>query len=87
MLRNDLINLLAEHDNDIVTVSLKGLLVDVDSVTHARGQIVLTSTPRTCMARCSKLLQEILGRMRRKSKERRRRSHRLIVEFILVETP
>lgn len=45
MLRNDLINYLVEQDNDTVTVSLNGLLVDVESVSHARGQIVLILDP------------------------------------------
>ncbi|WP_161952674.1 hypothetical protein [Actinoplanes sp. TFC3] len=32
MLRNDLITLLAQHDNDTVTVTVNGHAVDVDTV-------------------------------------------------------
>lgn len=42
MLRNDLITLLAEaEDNNAVTVSVNGALVDVDSVSAQDGSIVL----------------------------------------------
>lgn len=41
MLRNDLITLLSEQDNNAVTVSLDGVLVDVDSVAIQAGSIVL----------------------------------------------
>lgn len=45
MLRNDLINLLAEKDNDNVAACIGGLLIDVDGVTVQRGNIVLVLTP------------------------------------------
>lgn len=45
MLRNDLINLLGERDNDTVTVDIGGILVDVDSVATDRGNIVLVLDP------------------------------------------
>lgn len=41
MLRNDLITLLGEQDNDAVTVDVGGILVDVDAVRNDRGSIVL----------------------------------------------
>lgn len=41
VLRNDLITQLSSRDNDAVTVSLNGYLIDVDAVTDARGGIVL----------------------------------------------
>jgi uncharacterized protein YmfQ (DUF2313 family) len=46
MLRNDLITLLAEaEDNNAVTVSVNGALVDVDSVSAQDGSIVLLLDP------------------------------------------
>jgi hypothetical protein len=41
MLRNHLIALLAEKDNDTVTVDLSGVLIDIDAVTGDRDCIVL----------------------------------------------
>jgi hypothetical protein len=46
MLRNYLITNLSQHDNDTVTVSVNGILIDVDSVTSDRGGIVLILDPR-----------------------------------------
>jgi hypothetical protein len=45
VLRNDLIIHLAQRDNDPVSVSLNGFLVDVDSVAYTRGQIALKLDP------------------------------------------
>lgn len=45
MLRNDLITLLAEKDNDPVTVCLNGFMIDVHAITDARGHIVLVLDP------------------------------------------
>lgn len=45
MLRNDLINYLAQLDNDTVTVNVDGNLIDVDSVAYDRGNIVLILDP------------------------------------------
>lgn len=45
MLRNDLINLLAERDNDAVTVDVGGILIDIDAVSYDRGNIVLVLDP------------------------------------------
>lgn len=45
MLRNDLVNLLAERDNDTVTVDVNGLPVDIEAVTTAGGTIVLRLDP------------------------------------------
>lgn len=45
MQRNDLITLLGEKDNDTVTVSLNGFLIEVDSVSCAAGHIVLILDP------------------------------------------
>lgn len=45
-MRNDLITLLAEaEDNNAVTVSVNGALVDVDSVSAQDGSIVLLLDP------------------------------------------
>lgn len=41
MLRNHLIALLSEKDNDTVTVDLSGILIDIEAVTGDRGCIVL----------------------------------------------
>jgi len=41
MLRNDLIVLLSQRDNDTVTVDVNGILIDVDAVTVDRGAIVI----------------------------------------------
>lgn len=41
MLRDDLINLLAQHDNDTVTVKVNGYLVDVVSVAMEKGSIAI----------------------------------------------
>ena len=45
MQRNDLITLLAEKDNDTVTVSVRGFLVEVSAVTDLGGHIVLILDP------------------------------------------
>lgn len=45
MLRNDLINLVAERDNDPVAVSVNGTLIDVDSVGYQGGRLVLVLDP------------------------------------------
>jgi hypothetical protein len=45
MLRNNLITLLAESDNDTVAVNVNGILIDVDSAAHYRGNIVLVLDP------------------------------------------
>lgn len=47
MLRNTLMSLLSERDNDTVTVDIGGLLIDVESVTfdEDRGSIVLILNP------------------------------------------
>jgi hypothetical protein len=45
MLRNDLITLLGERDNDPVSVSINGFMVDVESVAYMRGHIVLVLDP------------------------------------------
>lgn len=41
MLRNDVITLLGEKDNDLVVVSVNGTLLDVEAVTDGSGCIVL----------------------------------------------
>jgi hypothetical protein len=41
MLRNDLINLLAQHDNDTVMVNVNGRLIDVDGVATEKGNIAI----------------------------------------------
>lgn len=41
MLRNDVITLLGEKDNDLVVVSVNGTLLDVEAVADDRGCIVL----------------------------------------------
>lgn len=53
MLRNDLITLLAEKDNNAVTVSINGVLVDVDAVEAQDGSIVLVLDPETCRTHLS----------------------------------
>lgn len=45
MLRNDLITLLAENDNNAVTVDVNGALVDIESVAAHDGSIVLVLDP------------------------------------------
>lgn len=45
MLRNDLISLLAEKDNDTTTVSVNGILIDIEAVSTERGAIVLILDP------------------------------------------
>lgn len=45
VLRNDLINLLAERDNDNVAVNVNGLPVDIEAVTAQSGSIVLQLDP------------------------------------------
>jgi hypothetical protein len=50
MLRNDLITMLSQHDNDHVTVDVGGILVDVDSVSTDRGSIVLKLDPEELTA-------------------------------------
>ena len=41
MLRNDLITLLSQSDNNTVTADVNGILIDVDAVTVDRGSIVI----------------------------------------------
>lgn len=41
MLRNDLITILSEQSNDPVVVRIAGSLIDVESVTHEEGCVVL----------------------------------------------
>jgi hypothetical protein len=45
MLRNDLITLLAQHDNDPVTVAVNGHAIDVENVTEHNGSIVIVLDP------------------------------------------
>lgn len=45
MLRNDLISLLGEKDNDAVTVDVNGILIDVTAVRTGRGSIMLVLDP------------------------------------------
>jgi len=47
MLRNELIALLAQHDNDLTAVDINGLLVDIVHVHHdsRRESVVLTLDP------------------------------------------
>ena len=45
MLRNDLITLLSQKDNDTVTVDVGGTLVDIEAVADARGGIALILQP------------------------------------------
>lgn len=45
MLRNDLITLLGEKNNDNVAVRIGGLLVDVDGVASGGGNIELVLDP------------------------------------------
>jgi hypothetical protein len=45
VLRNDLITLLAQRNNDTVAVDVNGILIDVDAVTADRGNVVLTLNP------------------------------------------
>ena len=45
MLRNDLITLLSQQDNDTVTIDINGTLIDIEAVTNARGLIVLVLQP------------------------------------------
>ena len=51
MLRNDLITLLSEQDNNAITVSLDGVQVDVDSVATQAGSIVLVLDRRSYATR------------------------------------
>ena len=46
MLRNDLITLLAENDNNAVAVDVNGALVDVESVTAREGGMVFVLDPQ-----------------------------------------
>lgn len=55
MLRNHLMTLLSEKDNDTVAVDVNGILIDVDAVTIDRGCIVLVLNPED--------MQGALGRM------------------------
>ncbi len=41
MLRNDLITLLAQHDNDPVTVTINGHAVEVEGVAIQNGSITI----------------------------------------------
>ena len=41
MLRNHLITLLSQSDNNTVTADVNGILIDVDAVTADRGAIVI----------------------------------------------
>lgn len=45
MLRNNLIAALSERDNDPVTVSVNGFLIDIASVSYLGGHIVLILDP------------------------------------------
>ena len=45
MLRNDLIVLLSQKDNDTVTVHINGVPVDIDAVVDAHGGIALILQP------------------------------------------
>jgi hypothetical protein len=45
MLRNDLIVLLSQKDNDTVTVDVNGTHVDIDAVVDAPGGIALILQP------------------------------------------
>ena len=45
MLRNDLITLLGEKDNDNVAVQIGDVHVDVDGVAYAHGNIMLVLAP------------------------------------------
>jgi hypothetical protein len=46
MLSNDLITLLAQHDNDPVTVAVNEHAVDVENVTEQNGSIVIALDPK-----------------------------------------
>lgn len=69
MLRNDLITMLSQHDNDPVTVDVKGILVDVGSVSTDRDTIVIGLDPDD--------LRSVLADMSRTSdpSRRDRRAH------------
>lgn len=41
MLRNDLINLMAEYDNDNVGIEIDGFFIDVEAVTKEESGIAL----------------------------------------------
>ncbi|MFI5496238.1 hypothetical protein [Actinoplanes sp. NPDC051859] len=41
MLRNDLIVLLSQYDNDTVTVDVRGIMIDIESVGTDRDSLVL----------------------------------------------
>jgi hypothetical protein len=45
MLRNDLIVLLSQKDNDTVTVEINGTFIDIDAVVDAPGGIALILQP------------------------------------------
>ena len=55
MLRNDLITLLGEQDNDPVTVDVGGILVDVAAVTADRGSVVIVCDPEDLRATLDQL--------------------------------
>ena len=50
MLRNDLITLLGQYDNDPVTVDVHGHAVDVTNVREQRGSIVIVLDPEGARA-------------------------------------
>ena len=45
MLRNDLIVLLSQKDNDTVTVDVNGTAIDIEAVTDTQGGIALVPHP------------------------------------------
>jgi hypothetical protein len=45
MLRNDLITMLSQHDNDPVTVNVNGIMIDVENVSTDRDSIVIGLDP------------------------------------------
>jgi hypothetical protein len=61
MLRNDLIIMLSEYNNDTVTVNVNGILIDVDSVTTDRDSIVLVLDPEDLQSVLAKVAECNLG--------------------------
>ena len=49
-MRNSLVTLASEYDNNPVAVSLEGFLIEVVSVAEQRGQIVLNLDPEELRA-------------------------------------
>lgn len=45
MQRNDLIGLLAQYDNDNVTMKINGMTIDVAAVTMEQGNLVISPHP------------------------------------------